>query len=63
MCIEYNGKQHYVKSEIYGGEKRFKNQIKNDSIKKKFCEDSGISLLIIPYTQKKDIEKILKKFL
>ena len=60
--IEANGKQHYslgsmLKLHNVGnsrdreeGVNSYKNQIQRDSDLKKYCEESGIKLIIIPYT-------------
>lgn len=63
ILIEYNGKLHYFKpSEYFGGEKSFIRTQTNDKIKKKFCKQNKIPLLIIPYTIK-NIELFLEKYL
>jgi|GEM_PF-6259608 putative intron-encoded nuclease len=62
--IEYNGEQHYKDSSGY-----FKDTLeitqKRDKLKKEYCKDKGIELLIIPYTitDKKEMEKMILKFL
>lgn len=48
MCIEYNGTQHY-KMSTYFGQKSFEQTQINDKIKKEFCENNNIKLLIIKY--------------
>ena len=60
---EYQGKQHFFPVEFFGGKKAFKEQQKKDKIKKKYCKDNNISLLIIPYWEFDNIEKILKEAL
>ena len=57
-CIEYNGIQHYKPIDYFGGEKRFKEQVKNDFIKKKYCAENKINLIIIKYNEK--VDKIIK---
>ena len=60
-CIEFNGIQHYKAIEYFGGEKRFKEQNKTDLIKKEYCKNKKIKLIIIKYNEKIDkITKILK---
>lgn len=56
ICIEFNGIQHYKPISLFGGEKTYLYQMKNDNIKKEFCEKNGIQLLVIPYN-----ESIIKK--
>jgi len=58
VCIEYQGKQHYIPINFFGGEKAFKGQQKRDKIKREYCLNNNISLLEIKYNE--DInEKLL----
>jgi hypothetical protein len=57
-CIEYNGLQHYSPIEYFGGQEAFENQLKIDLIKKNYCKNNKIKLIVISY--KEDIIKILK---
>ena len=50
-CIEFNGKQHYKPIEFFGGEDGFNKQLVRDAIKKTYCENQGIRLLIIKYDE------------
>jgi len=52
ICIEYDGRQHLMPSEYYGGVPAFMALKKIDDIKNKFCKDNGISLIRIPYNKK-----------
>lgn len=61
ICIEYDGKQHFEPIDYFGGEDRFKYQIKHDNIKNEYCKNNGISLLRIPYY--KNVEEELNNFL
>ena len=57
LLIEYNGKQHYIKS--FGMDsKQFHLQLHHDWLKRKYARDNNINLLIISY--KDDIDKILE---
>lgn len=56
-CIEFNGHQHYIPIEHFGGEKRLEIQKATDKIKSEFCLKNKISLIIISY--KDDINIIL----
>ena len=49
ICIEYQGEQHFTPIEYFGGEKRFKEQLINDNIKKEWCEKNNIELIIVGY--------------
>ena len=61
LLIEFNGKQHYKVCGGYFGSKRgLKQRQKHDQIKQQWAQDNNIPLFIIPYTQYKDIETILK---
>lgn len=63
FCIEYHGEQHYKSISIFGGDKVFKEQKIRDKIKAKYCRHNNIQLLIIPYWEFDNIEKILKETL
>lgn len=45
--IEYQGLQHRVPIDFFGGEKAFARRKKNDKIKEKYCFDNGIPLLVM----------------
>lgn len=60
ICIEYQGEQHYRPVEYFGGEKKFKDQVKKDNLKRKFCKENDIKLIEIPY-HVNDIKHILEK--
>lgn len=62
LIIEYNGKQHYIPIEHFGGELRFKEQQKRDSDLRKVCEKTKTHLLEISYKEK-NIEKVIKDFI
>lgn len=53
--IEYNGGQHYKPVEHFGGEETFERQKERDKIKRDWCKENGIELVVIPYW---DYEKI-----
>ena len=61
ICIEYDGEQHYKPIDYFGGEKKFKQTQRRDSIKTKYCFDHNIPLLRIRYDQ--DIVGVLYEFL
>lgn len=58
LCIEYNGIQHYQPTKWFGVDK-FESQVRNDKIKKDYCNDNNIKLLIIPYIEFSRINEIL----
>lgn len=61
ICIEFNGLQHYYPVDFFGGQERFQNQLYLDKIKKDYCLENNIKLIIISY--KDNIEDILKKYI
>ena len=48
-CIEYNGVQHYKPVDYFGGEDSYKQQVKNDTIKREYCEKNEIGLITVSY--------------
>lgn len=64
ICIEYNGRQHYEIVNKFGGISYLEDIKVKDDLKVHFCEQNGIELLTIKYTEYKIIEEILNtKFL
>ena len=66
ICIEYNGQQHYNVVDFSSrNPKRAKEQFRliqvRDQIKKDYCKNKDIKLIIIPYYEFDNIEKILKE--
>lgn len=49
-CIEYQGRQHYYPVDLFGGYDGFAVLQEHDRIKRKYCEDNNIPLLVLPYT-------------
>ena len=60
-CIEYDGKQHFIPIESWGGEKELEKTKKHDNIKDIYCKENKIKLIRIPYYDYKKIEEILKE--
>lgn len=58
-CIEFQGIQHYEPVKIFGGEPAFIECKLRDCIKKNYCNNNNINLIIIKYDD--DIEEVLKK--
>lgn len=50
-CIEYDGIQHFKPVFNFGGEDTFEYTKRNDEKKNKYCEEHGIRLIRIPYTE------------
>lgn len=47
--IEYNGRQHYMPVDYFGGQDIYEKQQKRDRLLKEFCLSSSITLIEIPY--------------
>lgn len=60
--IEYDGRQHFIPIDIFGGEDGFINTKERDNIKNKFAADNNIPLLRIPFTDLDNIERIVNDF-
>lgn len=64
LIIEYNGIQHYIPIEHFGGALKYNDQKSRDKILEKYCQDNNINLIIIPYTMNKiEIENLLTNVL
>lgn len=59
MCIEYQGEQHFKPVNYFGGVNKFNTLIKRDLIKKLYCENNNINLLLVNYLD--NIELKLKE--
>ena len=57
VCIEYDGKLHFMSIEYFGGEEKFKYIQQNDKIKNEYCVQNNIRLERISY--KDDIQTLL----
>lgn len=56
--IEYNGEQHYNRAKGSWSES-FDVLVANDERKKKYCEEKGIRLIIIPYNQEYTLKDLI----
>ena len=63
LLIEFDGVQHFVPIEKWGGLENLQNVQKRDEIKNKFAKTYNIPLLRISYKNKDNIEKLLIKFI
>lgn len=61
VIVEYQGRQHYVPIEHFGGQEKFELQQKHDMIKREYCRNNNFKLLEIPYYA--NIEEELNNFL
>lgn len=60
-CIEFDGVQHYIPNEYFGGQEGLEQRQNNDKIKTDYCKNNGIKLIRIKYDE--DIDFMLNKFL
>jgi hypothetical protein len=65
--IEFNGRQHYEPVRFGGisaeeAKSNFEKQIRNDNIKKEFCERNGYNLLIIKFNEFLNVDTILFEY-
>ena len=51
ILIEYQGVQHYVPVDAFGGKAQFKIQQKHDQLKLEYAKDHGYNLIAVPYTE------------
>lgn len=49
--IEYNGEQHYIAKERFGGELEFQRQQKRDEYVRNYCKNNNIKLIEIKYNE------------
>lgn len=63
FIIEYDGRQHFYSSDLFGGEKEFLLTQKRDKIKTDYCRNNNIPLLRICFTDYKNIDTILDDFI
>lgn len=61
ILIEFNGIQHYAPVDIFGGYEQFSIQQEHDKRKYEYAKDNKIKLIVIPYWEFNNIEKILSK--
>ena len=54
LFIEYNGEQHYIAKDYFGGIVEFKRQKQRDNYISNYCKNNNIRLLEIPYTLKRN---------
>ena len=59
ICIEYDGEQHFKPIKCFGGEQQLKSQKQKDKIKNDYCLINKILLIRIPYSEIRNINKIL----
>ena len=55
VLIEYDGEQHYIPKEYFGGEKEFKIRKQHDELKNEWALKYNHTLIRIPYTHYNDL--------
>jgi hypothetical protein len=63
FLIEYQGQQHYKRVPFWDGEQGFEERKKRDKIKKEYAEKTGIPLLVISYTKRRQIHDVIEAFI
>lgn len=63
MCIEYDGRQHFIPIKMFGGDKALERTKKHDYIKSKYCTDNNIQLIRIHYEDYDNIGNILNNYI
>lgn len=62
--IEYNGQQHYISVEHFGGELQLNKQKQRDDDLRRYCKENNLELLEITYNEsKEEIHNKILKFL
>lgn len=51
ICVEYQGIQHYVPIDIWGGSESLKGIKKRDKIKFNYCKENNVNLVLIKYDE------------
>lgn len=60
-AIEFQGEQHYVPREYWGGQKYLEILKENDNLKREYCLKNSIKEIEIPYTELRNIYNILQE--
>jgi hypothetical protein len=63
LLIEYDGEQHFIAIDYFGGESNLKDVKKCDGIKNNYCKSKGIPLVRIPYWEYNNCEYIIENVL
>ncbi len=61
LLIEFDGRQHYDNSELWGGDEKLEETHRHDAIKNRFAAKHDYRLLRIPYWEYDNIEAILRE--
>ena len=58
--IEYDGIQHFMPIEHFGGQEEYEKTVLRDTIKNQYCKDNKIKLIRIKYDEEISLERIMK---
>jgi hypothetical protein len=61
LGFEYQGQQHFMPVELFGGKEAFVKQVQRDKLKKKLCDKKGITLLYVYFDEQLDNDLICQK--
>lgn len=61
VAIECQGEQHYRPIKHFGGEQKFRKQVRNDNLKKRLCTENKVCLYCVPYY--KDMKTVIEEIL
>jgi len=65
LIIEYDGEQHYKFINLFhdGDINNYKDQVRRDQLKTKYCRDNGINLLRITFKNNYNLEEVIKTYI
>lgn len=61
LLIEYDGRQHVVNSETWGGDEKLEETRRHDAIKDAYARERGLALLRIPHWEYENVDRLLRE--
>lgn len=61
LAIEYQGEQHFMSVERFGGERGLHNAKLRDRRKRQLCKENGVRLVYFTYAEELSVERVEKK--
>jgi hypothetical protein len=58
LAFEYNGEQHYRPVDFFGGQAAFVDLTKRDRRKAELCQQNGVKLVVVSYTDTLTLERV-----
>ena len=58
LAFEHQGEQHYRKTNWHKTLSDFRNQISRDKSKARYCEENGITLVVVPFTESSNKDRL-----